>query len=140
MANFDAERTIEFRQIEARLEEIQATIYSQRQPIGPMEACVTGKGLGPERVPEKGWSPFKMLGRWGGYDQTTWFRMKMVVPKAFKGQTVVALIRPSGGHFEPGVPFLSAAGEALAFVDGKPFCGLDKNHDEHSQQQFHSTH
>ena len=50
MANFDAERTIECRQIEARLEEIQTTIYSHRQPIGPLEHCVTGKGLGPPRT------------------------------------------------------------------------------------------
>jgi len=130
MANFDAERAIEFQQIERRLEEIQETIYSGRQPIGGLECCVTGKGLGPERVPQTGWKPFAVMDRWGGYDQTTWFRMAMMVPKAFRGQTTVALIRPSGGHFTPGVPFLSAAGEAMAYVNGAPFCGLDKNHDE----------
>lgn len=130
MANFDAERTIECQQIERRLEEIQATIYSQRQPIGPLEHCVTGQGLGPERMPESGWKPFAVGDAWGGYDQTTWFRMTMTVPAAFKGQRVVALIRPSGGHFTLGVPFLSAAGEGMAYVNGKPFCGLDKFHDE----------
>jgi alpha-mannosidase len=130
MANFDAERTIEYRQIEARLEEIQATIYSHRRPIGSMQHCVTGQGLGPERVPKSGWKPFQVGQVWGGYDQTTWFRMNMSIPKEFKGHSVVALIRPSSGHFTPGVPFLSAAGEGMAFVNGKPFCGLDKNHDE----------
>lgn len=131
MADFDAERCIETQQIEARLKEIRATVYSQRQPIGGLEYRVTGPGLGPERMPEKsGWKPFATGGRWGGYDQTTWFRMVARVPRAFKGRRAVALIRPSGGHFEPGVPFLSAAGEALAFVDGKPAGGLDKNHDE----------
>ncbi|MCF6284979.1 MAG: alpha-mannosidase, partial [Candidatus Hydrogenedentes bacterium] len=130
MAHFDAERTIECRQIEARLEEIKATFYSHRRPIGGLEYSVTGQGLGPERVPESGWKPFQVMQAWGGYDQTTWFRMEMVVPKEFKGQRVVALLRPSGGHFEPGVAFLSAAGESMAFVNGKPFAGLDKNHDE----------
>jgi alpha-mannosidase len=130
MANFDAERVLEIQQIESRLREIQATIYSQRQPIGGLEACVTGMGLGPERMPEAGWKPFAVKDRWGGYDQTTWFRMTARIPKSFAGQTAVALIRPSGGHFDPGIPFLSAAGEAMAFINGEPAHGLDKNHDE----------
>jgi len=121
MPNFDAERNIETQQIDARLKEIQATIYSHRQPIGPMEHCVTGQGLGPERMPEKGWKPFPMMGRWGGFDQTTWFRMTAVIPKEFQGQQVVALIRHSGGNFEWGVPLLSAAGEALAYINGQPY-------------------
>lgn len=130
MPNFDAERLIETQQIEARLREVYATVYSQRQPIGRIEYCVTGPGLGPERVPAAGWQPFSVGDRWGGYDQTTWFRMTARIPKAFQGKPVVALIRPSGGHFEPGIPFLSAAGEALAFINGAPAQGLDKNHDE----------
>lgn len=130
MANFEAERQIETQQIDARLREIQATIYSQRQPIGALTYCVTGPGLGPERMPESGWKPFSVMDRWGGYDQTTWFRMTARIPKSFKGHQVVALIRPSGGHFEPGIPFLSAAGESMAFIDGRPAQGLDKNHDE----------
>lgn len=130
MANFDAERRIETWQIEARLKEIEATIHSHRQPIGGLEYCVTGPGLGPERMPASGWKPFAVMGQWGGYDQTTWFRMTATIPKAFRGARVVALIRPSGGHFEPGVPFLSAAGESMAFIDGQPRQGLDKHHDE----------
>jgi alpha-mannosidase len=130
MPNFDAERNIETQQIDARLKEIQATIYSHRRPIGPLEHCVTGQGLGPERMPEKGWKPFPMMGRWGGFDQTTWFRMTAEIPKEFAGQQVVALIRHSGGNFEWGVPLLSAAGEALAYINGQPYQGLDKFHDD----------
>jgi len=116
MANFEAERKHEAGQIRARLNEIRETIYSQRQPVGKLEACVTGPGLGPERAPESGWTPFAVHERWGGFDQTTWFRTTVTLPAAMKGQRVVALIRPGG--------------EALAYVNGKPFQGLDNNRDE----------
>ena len=116
MAHFVAERRLEAEQIRARLREIQETIYEHRQPIGKMRACVTGPGLGPERMPERGWKPFAVHDRWGGFDQTTWFRMTASVPATMKGHRVVALIRPGG--------------ESLAYVNGKPRQGLDANRDE----------
>ena len=116
MPNFEAERTLEARQFHARLKEIQDTIHSQRQPIGDIEACVTGPDLGPERMPKSGWKPFARHQCWGGFDQTTWFRMAVTVPKSMKGHCVVALVRPEG--------------EGLAYVNGEPFQGLDDNRDE----------
>ena len=116
MAGFEAERTILGYQLQARLKEIEETIYSARQPIGGIEACVTGPGKGPERAPKSGWKPFKVHDRWGGFDQTTWFRMKVRVPASMKGHRVVALVRPCG--------------ESLAYIDGKPVQGLDRNRDE----------
>ncbi|HOZ46480.1 MAG TPA: alpha-mannosidase [Candidatus Hydrogenedentes bacterium] len=116
MANFDAERRIEGEQIRNRLREVWDTILDARQPIEAIEASVTGPGKGPERAPQSGWAPFAVHERWGGFDQTTWFRMRMTVSEAMKGQRVVALIRPGG--------------ESLAYVNGKPFQGLDRNRDE----------
>lgn len=130
MANFDAERRIELQQIENRLEEILATLYSERRSIGKIEASVTGRDLGPERVPASGWEPFELPRVWGGYDETTWFRMKISVPKAWKGRQVVALIRTASGTFTDGLKQLSAPGEALLFLDGKPRQGLDINREE----------
>lgn len=116
MPNFESERRIEAEQITSRLREIEKTVYSQRRPIGHLEACVTGPGLGPERAPKSGWKPFTVHQRWGGFDQTTWFRMTAVIPSSMKGHRVVALIRPGG--------------ESLAYVNEKPFQGLDPNRDE----------
>ncbi|NIA14616.1 MAG: alpha-mannosidase [Nitrospiraceae bacterium] len=116
MPNFDAERLHEANQLRTRLREIQETIYEQRQPIGKIEACLTGPGLGPQRMPKKGWKPFNVHDRWGGFDQTTWFRMTVKVPASMKGMRVVARIRPGG--------------ESLAYVNAKPFQGLDRNRDE----------
>ena len=116
MAFFEAERNVERRQFLQRLKDIWDTVYDVRTPIGHLSACVTGTGKGPERMPEKGWSPFAMHGRWGGFDQTTWFKMRASVPETMKGECVVALIRPGG--------------ESLAYVNGKPTQGLDLNRDE----------
>lgn len=116
MANFDAERRIERAQVRHRLAEMQQDVFCQRQPIGKLQACVTGLGKGPERMPQSGWKPFALHERWGGFDQTTWFRMTVRIPKAMQGQRVAALIRPGG--------------ESLAYVNGVPFQGLDGNRDE----------
>ena len=116
MPDFDAERRLQAEQIRARLREIAETIYEQRTPIARIEAVVTGTGRGPERMPRSGWKPFPLHGRWGGFDQTTWFRMRVRVPASMKGRRVVALVRPGG--------------ESLAYVNGVPFQGLDLNRDE----------
>lgn len=116
MSNFEAERRLEMEQARSRLREIEASIYTQRQPIAALQANVTGPGLGPERMPAKGWKPFAVHDRWGGFDQTTWFKMTVTIPASMKGNRVLARIRPGG--------------ESLAYVNGQPFQGLDRNRDE----------
>ena len=116
MPFIDEERKIESFQIRKRMAEIQGTIYSGRQALGPIQAVVTGPGKGPDRRPSSGWKPFRIHERWGGYDQTTWFRMEVTIPDHMKGRRVLALVRPGG--------------ESLAYLNGKPFQGLDENRDE----------
>ncbi|MBI4556726.1 MAG: alpha-mannosidase [Candidatus Hydrogenedentes bacterium] len=116
MPNLDAERKIEAVQIRRRIREIEETIYRQRTLIQDIQAVVTGPGKGPERMPRSGWKPFKVLTRWGGFDQTTWFKINVTVPAAMKGHRVVALVR--------------LGGESLAYLNGKPSQGLDNNRDE----------
>ncbi|MCL4216129.1 MAG: hypothetical protein KJ052_03860, partial [Candidatus Hydrogenedentes bacterium] len=130
MPEFEVERRIEIDQLKRRIEDIRGTFYGQQQPIGGIEAVVTGPGKGPERMPAAGWKPFQVLGSWGGFDQTTWFRMTVTIPETMKGKRVVALIRVANGTFTPGVEALSAAGEALVYLNGKPVQGLDLNRDE----------
>ncbi len=129
MPNFDTEFQIELQQVKNRLDEIRETVHEARRPIGGVEYCVTGKGLGPDRMPRKGWKPFAVGTEWGGYDQTTWFRMKATIPKAFKGRCVVALLRASAGSHSGSFDSLSAVGESLCYVNGKPRQGLDLNRD-----------
>ena len=116
MLHSDPERRIESEQIRSRLREIEDTIYSNRQPIGNFQVCVTGVGLGPARIPKSGWKPFAVHERWGGFDQTTWFRMRVRIPASMKGHRVLAFVRPGG--------------ESLVYLDGQPFQGLDDNRDD----------
>ena len=129
MADFDCERQIEWLQVKNRLQEIYAHVYSQRQPLTGLEICVTGRGKGPERIPRSGWKPFAVGERWGGLDNTTWFRMRADIPKNMRGRCVVVLIRPALHTFLEGLDTLTEAGDSLAYVNGVPYQGIDRNHE-----------
>ena len=53
---------------------------------------------------------------WGGGGMNAWFRLRIRVPESFAGREVAA--------------YLDFGGEACAFLDGKPFQGVDANHQE----------
>jgi alpha-mannosidase len=126
---FDADWKVELLQLRARLHEIEGTIFSPRQPIGDLWRCDTGTGRGPESPPKEGWNPFQLMDRWGGLDQTTWFRMRAVVPPEFAGLRVVAILQPCLHTHLKGMRHNDESGETLAYVNGKPFQGIDKHHD-----------
>jgi alpha-mannosidase len=130
MPEFDAERSVMAQQIRARLQEIRATVWRDRRPIGEIECCVTGTGRGPERMPRSGWKPFPLHARWGGLDNTTWFRMRVRIPADFKGRRVAALLRPGLHTRLDGFDWLTEAVDALVYVNGVPWQGLDRNHEE----------
>jgi len=126
---FDADWKVELLQLRPRLGEIEGTIFSPRRPIGDLWRCDLGTGHGPEQPPKEGWNPFQIMERWGGKDQTTWFRMRAVVPPEFAGRRVVAILKPCLHTEIPGLREHDESGEALAYVNGKPFQGIDKHHD-----------
>lgn len=132
MPHFEAERLVELDQMQNRIDEMYQALYAQRQPIGGVQFTVTGQGLGPARAPKRGWKPFDVANqqRWGGYDQTTWFRMQVTVPKEMRGGEVVALVRPSLTSYVLGIEGLSKGAEALTYINGVPYQGLDFNRDE----------
>lgn len=128
MAVFHGDWETERLQVRARLEELWGGVFADRRPVGELWCCVTGMDLGPDRVPEKGWRAFQVMERWGGLDQTTWFRMTAVVPPEFAGRRVVALLNPCAYTDIPGLPGHEESGEALAYVNGKPHQGIDRHH------------
>ena len=60
--------------------------------------------------------PISMGDWWGGGGMNAWFRLRIRVPESFAGREVAA--------------YLDFGGEACAFLDGKPFQGVDANHQE----------
>ncbi len=114
MPNFEAERQIIARQAYVRLNEILNSVFTQQTPITDVEACVTGPDRGPEQPPKSGFKPFEIPGHWGGFDQTTWFRLRTAIPEGMRDQRVVAMVWPQG--------------ESLAIINGHVVGGLDHHH------------
>lgn len=67
------------------------------------------------RVKDNLWNDFHVPSFWGGYDRTSWFRRRLVIPEEFSGKSVVLLLDLN---------------DALAFVNGKPYQGIDAHHQE----------
>ncbi len=128
MPHIRAERRLERRQLCERLQTIQRAIYRPLQPIEKIEAAEAGKGHGPTTMPTSGWRPFKVMDRWGAHDLTTWFRFSVTVPKAFKGERVAAIIRICDATHVKGIGYCEESGEGVAYVNGVPRQGLDRNH------------
>jgi len=64
---------------------------------------------------DRSWQTFQIPGSWGRYDKTFWFRRSVSLPPEWSGKPVVLLLE---------MP------EALLYLDGEPFHGVDANHDE----------
>lgn len=129
MPHFEIERKTELRQLRNILGEIQGAIFSPCHPLVSIEACVTGRGKGPEAPPKSGWKPFKVMARWGGHDQSTWFRLRAKIPQAFRGARVAVMIRLAEHSHLAGLGPRQESGEALAYVNGAPYQGVDRNHE-----------
>lgn len=130
MPHFESERRIELIQARKRLAEIREFIYTMRHPISGIEHCVTGRGRGPEKPPEKGWTRFSVPGRWGGLDETTWFRFTVTLPPEYRGKCAVVLLRIADQTYIQDIGPAQESGEALAWVNGVPATGIDRNHDD----------
>jgi alpha-mannosidase len=93
---------------------IKDRIYSDFIPI-PVEACAeSGEPSFPPRIPESGFTPFKLGETWGSPWTTTWFRFSGAVPAEWAGRTVHALVRLG---YKGGEGFTS---EGLVWQEGKP--------------------
>jgi alpha-mannosidase len=68
-----------------------------------------------DAVKAKDFKPIKVGEHWGG-GCNGWFKISFVIPRSLKGKEVAA-------YFDFG-------GESCAFIDGKPYQGIDGNHKE----------
>ena len=110
----------------ARAAEIEAAVYRRRQPLPPLRLAPEGT-VGPQEVAE-GWPEVTVGGRWGGYGRTVWLHGRVAVPTEWEGEAVVLLVRLGDYHAIAG-RLLMGGPEALAYLDGAPFAGVDRWHD-----------
>lgn len=64
---------------------------------------------------DKPWISIRIPFQWGKFNQTCWFRKKIKITQPYANKSVVLLLDFSA---------------ALLYVNGKPFHGIDKNHNE----------
>ncbi len=64
---------------------------------------------------DKSWTSIRVPFQWGKYDKTYWFRQTITITQNFSGKPLVLLL-----DFP----------EALLYIDGKPYHGIDFNHKE----------
>ncbi len=110
----------------ARIAEIEAAVYRRRQPLPPLRLAPDGV-RGPQAAQDD-WAEVPVDGRWGGYGRTVWLHGRIAIPAAWAGEAVVALVRLGDYHLIAG-RLLMAGPEALAYLDGQPFAGVDRWHE-----------
>ncbi|MEX0601886.1 MAG: hypothetical protein WD295_01010, partial [Bacteroidota bacterium] len=102
--------------LEQILPHVKAHIYPSAVPLNNWKIKETDA---PENalpsLNDKSWGDFRIPSFWGGYDRIAWFRGEAVIPADYAGKPVVLV-------FE--IP------DALVFINGKPFQGLNAYHRE----------
>lgn len=112
----------------ARVAEIEGAVFRQHQPLPPLRLAPEG-AVGPDAPTDRaGWSEVPVGGRWGGYGQTVWLHGEIAVPREWAGERVELRVR-LGDYALIAGNLLMAGPEALAYLDGAPFAGVDRWHD-----------
>jgi alpha-mannosidase len=116
------------RKFAARVAEIERAIHRRRRELPPLRLAPPGAG-GPRAAAGTDWAEVPVGGQWGGYNQTAWLHGELVIPPEWAGEAVVLLVRL--GDYTPLTGYVRLAGpEALAYLDGAPFAGIDRFHAE----------
>lgn len=104
------------RKIGSRKSEIRDYMVSNRMPVTDIVYRETPEFERYEdAVNATDYEPVRVGDRWGGRINA-WFKMRFVIPASMKGKEVAA--------------FINVGGESCAYLDGRPYQGVDANHEE----------
>ncbi len=106
--------------------ELAGLRYRDRRPLGPF-ACYEDDGAVGRSVPDSAahCGSMQVGDRWAGRDKYLWLTLVVDLPDSWRSSDVVGLFdfgRTGGGN--------NAGFEALLFLGGKPYQGVDSNHQE----------
>ena len=107
------------RKIMRRRDEIGGFTASNHTPINDITIFETKDYLTYDEAVRAKYRPFKVGEGWGRGGSNAWFRVSFTVPKEFAGRDVTSFFK-----------FGKERDEACLFLDGKPFAGLDRFHNE----------
>lgn len=103
--------------IKQRYDEIKPHVHSN---VTPIEGVEVREVFGFEKIEDAlkspGFRPVKVGEMWGGEGKSGWFKIRFTLPESFKGKPAAAMI--------------DIGFEGCVFIDGTPYCGVDKNHKE----------
>ncbi|MDC7288986.1 alpha-mannosidase [Blautia schinkii] len=115
------------RKLDRRVTELKNYRYRDTWTIESFAACEDEEKLVNPQVPTDNtdWSEMKVGDRWSGRDCYIWLHADIRIPEKFRGKRAV-------GCFDFGN---TGAGnnsgfEAMCYLDGKPYQGVDVNHQE----------
>jgi alpha-mannosidase len=97
--------------INKRIAQIGGLVYPDSVAITEVALAETPDHLPWEQAVDLSYAPVEDGHRWGTLWGTGWFRLRVTLPPTWSQQTLAL-------HFQPG-------GEALVYLDGRPYHGLD---------------
>ncbi|HEX5502841.1 MAG TPA: alpha-mannosidase [Thermomicrobiales bacterium] len=112
----------------ARIGTIEGTIYRDRRALPPLRVAPEGAREPGFDGDASGWAELPVGGTWGGYGRTVWLRGDIEIPSSWAGATVVLLARLGDYFLLPG-DILIGGPEALLYLDGAPYAGIDRHHE-----------
>jgi alpha-mannosidase len=110
----------------ARIAELEPYRYRDAVPIERFTAQTDSEGKNGAKPPVSGqWETLAVGERWKGRDRYLWLAADVPVPSEWAGRTVLGL-------FDFGITGAGNCGgfEALLYLDGEPYQGVDSNHRE----------
>lgn len=110
--------------IRLAIRRIEKLIYPETAPVEVAIWNVGGEPVPAEKAFKAKYAPFAVGGLWGGLWDTTWFRLRGEVPKAWKGREVVVRVRLTNIGRE------GFTAEGMIFQNGKPVRAINANRRE----------
>ncbi|WP_040209678.1 alpha-mannosidase [Neobacillus jeddahensis] len=112
--------------LEKRIEELNTYRYRDVQPVESFLAQQDEEGQVGQRPPEDdSWELMPIHSRWEGRDKYIWLKSTIMIPAQWENQKIVGVFdfgKTGGGH--------NSGFESLLYVNGKPYQGVDMNHQE----------
>ncbi len=114
------------KRIQSRINELAKYRYKDNISV-PLFDCLVDKEY---RVAEKpplnaDWQEIKVGDDWQGRDHYLWLRKEIEIPEEWEGRTILGRFdfgKTGGGN--------NSGFESLLFINGKPYQGVDSNHQE----------
>ena len=115
------------RKLDRRIQEVKNYRYRELREIKEFAVCEDGQGLVNPEIPVSfgNWDRIRTGDCWSGRDRYLWMHQEVSLPEEWKGRRPVGLFdfgKTGAGN--------NSGFEAMCYLNGKPYQGVDANHME----------